>query len=220
MSDSANANNKRVPDEHQVPLWLAVLICALAVCVVVAGVAAYRLASSATVPSLKGLAALRVESAKSQVAATKGSLPSHLQLAYAYQRAGDYPAATKEYKTVLRADPKNTAAEYNLGVIDELKGDTKSAAAHYERVLALVPGHELAAKRLSVIQYANEDWDGMLATLERAVQKNGSLSDLRYFLGVAYEKTGQRNKAVAEYRAALRFYPGMREAKEALARLE
>ena len=36
----------------------------------------------------------------------------------------------------------------------------------------------------------------MLATIEPAIASNPDLSDLRYLLGVAYEKTGQRKKAV------------------------
>ncbi len=221
MSEPAVAENKRVPNEHRVPLWLALLVAVLAVAVI--GLGAYVIAVSRASGDGTGearLAQLRVDSAKRRMKSTNGSVDSRLQLAFAYQRAGNFSAAEKQYARVLKADSNNVAAEFNLGVMDELAKDTKAAAQHYNRVLVIDPGHELAAKQLSLIEYANEDWDGMLATLEPALADNPDLSDLRYLLGVAYEKTGQRDKAVKQYRAALKFYPNLREAKEALARLQ
>ena len=220
MSDSpARPVVPQDPHGHHAPLWLVVLVAALAVCVLAAGVYAYTL-SRAPERRQSALDQLRVDTAQAQVTSTKGSAASHLQLAYAYQRAGNYSRARREYAVVLSADPRNTAAEFNLGQIDELEGDTRAAAKHYRTALSIDQGNELAAKQLAIIEYANQDWKGLLGTLEPAVAASPDMSDLRFLLGVAYEKSGQRKKAIAEYKMALRFTPNLREAKAALARLQ
>jgi tetratricopeptide (TPR) repeat protein len=204
---------------HHAPLWLVILVAGLAVSVVVAGVYAYRLSQSVGSRGSAVVGRVLVGEAKAGVAATNGSGQSHLQLAYAYQRSANYSLARREYGIVLKTDPRNTAAEFNLGMIDEIQGDPSSAAQHYRRVLEIDPGNDLAAKQMSVIQYANQDWKGLLATLQPAVRANPDMADLRFLLGVAYEKTNQRQKAIAQYKEALRLYPNMREAQSALARL-
>jgi tetratricopeptide (TPR) repeat protein len=220
MSDTAQAEKRRSSDEHRVPAWLALLVAVLTVAVIGVGAYAVRVARPSAASGEQMRAQLRVDAAKAQFKSSKGSTEARLQLAYAYQRAGNYSAARKQYAAVLKVDRRNVAAEFNLGVIDELNKNPEGASAHYKNVLLTDPGHELAAKQLSLIQYANEDWKGMLATIEPAIASNPDLSDLRYLLGVAYEKTGQREKAIEQYRTALKFYPNLREAKEALARLQ
>ncbi len=220
MGNTAPAANKSASGEHRVPLWLVLLVAVLLVAVIGVGAYTFQVSRPAKGTGESALAQLRVDAAKQQVRSSNGTSGSHLQLAFAYQRAGKFSAAKREYARVLKADKENTAAEFNLGVIDELSKDPKAAAEHYNKVLLIDPGHELAAKQLSLIQYANQDWKGMLATIEPAIADNPDLSDLRYLLGVAYEKTGQRDKAIAQYRNALKYYPNLREAKEALARLQ
>jgi tetratricopeptide (TPR) repeat protein len=218
MSESAEAAKKRGP-EHRVPLWLAMLVAVLAIWVVGLGVYIYEISRPSATES-KAFANEQVAAAKRKVAGDEGSEQARLQLAYAFQRAGDYASAERQYAIVLKADKDNTAAEYNLGVISESLKDLKDAARHYLRVLAVDPGNELAAKQLALIQYAHQDWKGMISTVEPAIASNPDLSDLHYLLGVAYEKDGQRQQAIAQYREALKYYPGLREAEQALARLQ
>lgn len=71
---------------------------------------------------------------KSQVKLAGGTLgiaSGNLRKGNAAAANGDWATARQEWQTVLHANPDSHAAQYNLGVADEVEGDFAAAAAAY-----------------------------------------------------------------------------------------
>jgi len=80
---------------------------------------------------------------QAQDALTKG-LQAH--------QAGRLDEAMKDYKEVLKNDPQNKWAHYNIGQIDQGRGDTAGAEAEYRTALAVDPNMEFALFNLAIIR--------------------------------------------------------------------
>jgi tetratricopeptide (TPR) repeat protein len=78
-----------------------------------------------------------------------------INLANAYFRAEDADRALAELATVLKADPKNDLALYNVGVVRLMgKRDAKGAIASWERFLKYHPDHPHKAQVQEMIRRA------------------------------------------------------------------
>jgi len=199
------------------PLGLILVNVALLVAIVATGVLlvsrtlAERRLSDADLMSIK---------AASQEYARTGTTASELRLASAYQLAGEYTAATREYQAVLSRDTNNTEAHYNLAVLDELTGNVTAAREEYRATLKIEPTHLLAAQRLAALLIGSGEWAEVERVIRPVLSTHGDLADLHYMLGLSFEKRGQRAKAAAEYRTALKYVPQYDDARAGLARMK
>jgi Tfp pilus assembly protein PilF len=87
-----------------------------------------------------------------------------LQVADAYYRKDDLPAAERAYLEVLALDPESVEANIRLGVIAHLNGEHRGAEQYLKRVLANDPRNATAAYNLAVlhIEQAHDLFDRYL----------------------------------------------------------
>ena len=199
-----------------VPRWLVALTAVLALGVLVTGgMAVSRVMRERQLSPAENL---RIERAKKSVAQA-GTTTARLQLAYAYQRAGDYGRAERTYRDVLSEDPRSVAALYNLGIVAELSGDKKGARAEYERVLAIDPTHLPAVERLGRLLAEQAEWQVLGQVVRPALNAHPDMADLHYLLGLSLEKQGKGADAAREYTKALEFAPELADARSGLERV-
>lgn len=87
----------------------------------------------------------------------KDDLDVRTNLANAYFRAGDPDQSLAELAIVLKADPKNDKALYNVGAVKLMgKRDTKGAIASWEMFLKYHPDHPHKAQVQEMIKRAKQ----------------------------------------------------------------
>jgi len=117
-----------------------------------------------------------------------------------------------------------------VGAIELAKGNPSSAIAHLERGLVGAPARSNPWRVLLAKAYLETDRRGeAVGVLERVVSSYVATSDpimvvkAHYFLGLAYEKSGWRDKAIQQYEEFLEVFkdadPGIAEIEDARARL-
>ncbi len=86
------------------------------------------------------------------------------EAAYCYRMANEYEKAIKAYEKVLKKDPKNTEALYQLGVLSmKVSGDKnadarREARDYFKRYLEEVPNDERVIQKVAALDSA-ENWE-------------------------------------------------------------
>jgi len=204
--------------DNFVPLWLVVLVLLLLLAVMGVGGFVIRGVMAGERPAVTR-EQLEVASWLKQIKARPSDPQLHLGLGYAYQQAGRYRKAIAEYEVVLKANPRDTAALYNRGVSYLLLDSGKDAKASWQAVLKVDATHALAAKALGEYYVDQRDYRSLVAVVTPAVQAHPEMADLQYLLGFGYEKQAEPKLAIAHYRLALTYTPGMTDARDGLKRL-
>ncbi len=124
------------------------------------------------------------------------------------------------YASMIRSDPSDAIAYYNLGNVYGQDGDLKDAAIEFRTALAVDPGYVNARLNLGVA-YAKE---GRLSDAIRqfmmAETMAPSMSEPHLYLGTADEKEGLMRQAESEFQTALMLDPGDVPARRRLERIE
>ncbi|MHB1323587.1 MAG: tetratricopeptide repeat protein [Coriobacteriia bacterium] len=200
-----------------VPGWLALLVLVLLLAVSALGGYLLRGAiidSKAVTPQ-----EFAVRELEDDVKDDPENPDNQLALGYAYQQEGRYEDALERYEQVLQADPGNTGALYNKGVVLMTVGQPKEAEAVLWDLLEVAPDHVLAAKALGEYYVAKKHYKSALVALEPVIVQQPEYSDLQYLAGYSCEMLDLRPKAIEYYRGALKYNPDNVEAKDGLARL-
>ena len=200
------------------PIWLVGAVLVLLAAVV--GVGAYLVVQAKTGAGLAGDQPTPVEEWAAAVEADPTSVEARVSFAFALQSERRWDDAADAYTDALELDPDNLAALYNRGVCSIASGHEPAGETDLKRVLRIAPEHALAAKALAELYARAGRYSEMPAALERASRANPGLADLHALLGLAYEKTGDREAALEEYRGALRLDPQLAEVRAGLKRLE
>jgi len=59
-----------------------------------------------------------------------------------------YDEAIKEFENVLKSNPKNAEAYFQIGIAKEAKSDIDGAKKMYEKAIKINPQHKIARERL------------------------------------------------------------------------
>lgn len=142
------------------------------------------------------------------------SIEAWTALAELQRARGALERALDSLDRALAISGEDEGLRFSRGELLVLRGDLAGA----EAALATLPdgaNHDLLQGRLSFArgEYAAA-LDALANALERAPQNTGA----RVLAGQAAERVGDRERAINEYRTALRFDPSMAEARFALAR--
>jgi tetratricopeptide (TPR) repeat protein len=211
--------NGREPDPSAaVPNWLMLLVLALVVGVVAAGLLTVQLLNGE--PRFSSPAERDIHELSAAVKRDPSDTETRTALGYAYQRAGRYEDAVREYDVVLATAPEETAALYNKGVSLLELGRPDEAEEAWRRVLEIRPAHALAAKALGVRLADREQWADLAEVLLPVVQADERTADLQALLGRAYEELGDYESAERHYRLAITYNPRASDALAGLRRLE
>lgn len=143
------------------------------------------------------------------------SLRVRVNLAQAYQEAGDVARARVAYEEVVRRrpnDPDTADALNNLGNIDRDTGRLDAALAAFDRALAIRPAHvaahngrALVLQRLGRVDEAERELDQALALDPTSAITHSNRGNL-------YFRRDEVERARDEYLAAVRFDPELADA--------
>jgi tetratricopeptide (TPR) repeat protein len=156
-------------------------------------------------------------------------------LAEARQAQGDRKGALEALAQAVRLDPKNLAANYQLGLLhfadgerlwtagrpDSARTEFREAVSWLDNALAINPdfGKGLLLKGAALDRFLGQPEEG-LALLRRFVQLRPEVGEGHLLLGQALADAGQSDVAAASLRRAMELaQPGDRRAADALAKL-
>lgn len=124
---------------------------------------------------------------------------------------GDYATAKKNFEELLKADPKNKFAHYNLGYIAQTqdRNGTK-AAKHYEAALKTDPEYGPALYNLAIIKTADGNDAGAILLYQRAATANPTDANTQLNLGLLLYKTGDKSGADEAFRKAIALNPAIK----------
>ena len=206
-------------DTQGVPRWMAVAVIVLIVAIVGVGGLLVFSVFAETDPVPMSAVERDIILYQDKVAKNPQDPQAHGSLAQAFLAAKRYPEALTEADRLIKLEPKNLGGFYLRGLAFRLTGDYDGALKAYDAVLALVPTEAEALYQKSLVMKAKGDVDGARTLLEAAVAASPMASDFRVALGAIFESMGQKDKAVEQYRAALKYVPDYAPALEALSRL-
>lgn len=174
----------------------ALPIRAMAVAAVLGCVAVVLLAAASRV-----LLPPAVESAPTPVA-TAAAIPSSASDADGWTRIGiarygigDYPGAADAFREVIRLDPTDAAAAFNLGTALDAGGDTAAARDQYVKATELDPGLVDAHFNLAVALAKLGDEDGAIDAYKTTLLKEPGRTAAQFNLGLLLYGQGRLKEA-------------------------
>jgi tetratricopeptide (TPR) repeat protein len=131
----------------------------------------------------------------------------HYNQGVLYYEMKQYDRAAKAFAKVLKLDKSDTdAREYLVEVNRQLK-KPRQALAVLEELIELRPTQWDYYVKAFELYDELKAYEEMSKTLARAVGKAPEQPELRYFLGIAYEKRGLLVEAIHQFEAALKLAP-------------
>jgi tetratricopeptide (TPR) repeat protein len=127
-------------------------------------------------------------------------------------RVGDYAAAERRCREIIRRHADFADAHYQLGVILGLLNRPDQAAASYREAVRLQPQHAEALTNLGVALAQQGRLPEAIDTLRRAVAARPTFAKAHHNLGVALAEQGQLTEAADSLRRALQYQPDYAEA--------
>jgi len=139
---------------------------------------------------------------------TPAALQSKLEQAIADENDGRYAAAAAGFLAVVKADPKNTIAWYDLGVMARRSGKDTQAFGDYRRALAGDPKYVPALYNLAELEAPHHP--GEAAALYRKVlAADPKNAGARLNLGFALLAEGKTADGKAALAAAIKQQPSL-----------
>lgn len=123
-------------------------------------------------------------------------------------------------KNAIRIKPESQAAWYLTGFFYQENGVYQKAIAAYDTVLKLNPRFRDALYNKGYIaMIVEEDYEKAISLFSQTLEISPEYTNAMYNRGYAYELSGDKEKAVADYQAVLRIAPEHQKANEAIRRL-
>jgi tetratricopeptide (TPR) repeat protein len=132
-----------------------------------------------------------------------GKSQSRLGMVYYY--LDNFELAEKSYQTALALNPSDFNTRYNLGELYYTENDSAKAIREFKKTLLYNPGHVDANFKLGLLLLANGMTKEAINHFEQASHNEPRNSRILIQLGVAYEKLGNREKALSIYQSILDF---------------
>jgi arylsulfatase A-like enzyme/Flp pilus assembly protein TadD len=145
---------------------------------------------------------------------------AHNGLGLQYTNTGKSREAAAAFATAAELDPRNAAIHVNLGNARRELGDNDGARIAYQTALRLEPDDVDAANGLGVLLVQMKRYIDAISYFERALSRAPDMYQARLNLGVAFQESGQVERAEEAYRAVIAAAPaGSRERDAATALL-
>jgi tetratricopeptide (TPR) repeat protein len=120
---------------------------------------------------------------------------------------GDFAGAEQAYREVLRSDPKNAPAYYNLSLVAARRGDRENAEAALRSAIAADAKFAPAWNQLGVILLGSKKTEDAERAFQSALAIDPHYAEAESNLGVLYGQAGRTNDAKALFRAAIEDNP-------------
>ena len=132
--------------------------------------------------------------------------------------AGQPDAAREHLRMALQMEDDFAPAWNNLGVLENRVGNTDAALQAFNNALAIDPALPSALANASLLYQRNGD-QANAHQLQARLQRSNLRNPFYHFMqGVAAERRGDYPTAIADYRRAIRLYPGAHQFQFGLAR--
>ncbi|HTD51367.1 MAG TPA: tetratricopeptide repeat protein [Acidimicrobiia bacterium] len=99
--------------------------------------------------------------------------------------AGNVSLANREFKAIVKTDPTNKFAWYDLGVIAQGSSDSSGATTDYLRAIRIDPAFESPLYNLGVVDFQAGKLDDAITYLTRAIASNPHDANAHWNLGLA-----------------------------------
>jgi choline-sulfatase len=150
------------------------------------------------------------------IALNPGLLDARNRLGLNLQAEKRYGEAASQFRQMLKADPLNALAHFNLAVSEFALGQLDEAAKDLKAALAIEPYYTRAGDLLGTIRLKQGDATRARSEFHAVLQTDAGDYTALYDLGVLNAMEGHWRRAVERLRAALKTGPNSAEAHNAL----
>jgi predicted negative regulator of RcsB-dependent stress response len=120
-----------------------------------------------------------------------------------HEAAGDTAAARAAYGRALQENLSYSPAHVRLAGLELIKGDTATALAEFDLAVQVAPTEAPPRLAYGLLLAQTHQWDEAVLHLRRAAELEPYYALPHYVLGYVAEAQGQRDAALAGYRAFL-----------------
>jgi tetratricopeptide (TPR) repeat protein len=135
--------------------------------------------------------------------------------AAALQDAMRYPEAIEAYTRVVRMNPRHAQAFAGRGAVHRILRNTRDAERDLTEALTINPRQAYALYQRGLLYGELKNWAAMERDFSAVIDGNRGYAFAYVRRAEAYEGMGDRTKAIADYRSALRSAPSSANADEA-----
>jgi tetratricopeptide (TPR) repeat protein len=140
----------------------------------------------------------------------------------AYQKSQKFHEAVQNYETLLKLNPQNLKAHYNLGMIFGFKtNQPHKALQRFDDFLSIKPDHPEARHVSQIMISLDQESYGLtdprlqkllaqdtpIKKLQEGLKTFPNSPTLLYQLGEAYQEAGRNKEAIKAFESALKFRP-------------
>jgi Tfp pilus assembly protein PilF len=133
-----------------------------------------------------------------------------LQKALQKQVTGDLAGAEPDFLEVIRRDPENKFAYYDLGLIYQTQNKDADAESQYRLALGIDPKFAPALYNLAILRTVAQDAGGAIDLYRRAIAVNAKDANSHFNLGLLLRKAGQTALGNAEVQTAVNLDSSLR----------
>jgi membrane associated rhomboid family serine protease/Tfp pilus assembly protein PilF len=126
--------------------------------------------------------------------------PTHFALAHAYFDLKQYDLAAVELKNILAIDPRNTSAEYELGIVSLRQQNTQAAKKIFTGLLQQVSNDGYAHLGLGMAFAAEQNHAAAVDEYKRAARFEPDLESVYYRMGLSLMQLKNYDDAIAAFR--------------------
>lgn len=149
---------------------------------------------------------------------------ARLKLAMVYMESGSYNQAIKELNYAVQLDPKDPEIYYGIGIASHKIRNLDKATKALNRAVNLKGTfgevYREAYYELGEIYYEKKKYEESIKAFEKARLQGSEYPYVLIALAKAYEKAGYIDKAITEYKDAVRYNPKDRKTSLEIERLE
>lgn len=120
--------------------------------------------------------------------------------------------AEQDYNWILKRDPQDASALYNLGNVRGSEGDWESAETLYGRAAEARPGFAMARSSRALALYQLEAFDEAEREMRNLIRRYPMFADARAGLSALLWIRGSKGEAESNWAAASGLDPSYREA--------
>ena len=197
--DAANASTNTLPDPKD-------------------RIRVYELVSAALTDDQQGRYKESLRKLEEAGKAEPDSVTLHFLMARHYLRLNDFSHALEYFQSVLKRDPKNSAAAYYLGLTRLETGDVDGAEESFRRTLELDSNNFSAAFNLGVVYSRRKQSEAAIQAFKRAAEIRPDFAEAHEALGELYLYLKRPDDAVRELERAVAIAPAMATAHYHLGR--
>jgi tetratricopeptide (TPR) repeat protein len=143
----------------------------------------------------------------------------YIELGDMYLERKEWLKAEEAFKNALKVEPKGTRAQYNLAVTYIMENRHQDAFKILEPLAVQYPNLDYVQFNTGVTEFNLGKYEQAVSYLQSAAKLQPGGADIWYYLGQAYEKTGNVFEAAKSYEKALSLYPGYKDAQDSLNRV-